>query len=283
MAGYLPPPGVYLQNDMYAYEGSGGGSRIFQSGGRLIADVGSKAQADFLTGTWVLPAEILGGNLAIGAIIPAGHVAVNAGLSLYAPRLDAILSRGTYDDAWLIGDPVASAVLGWHSGNFHWNITGLLNVPVGQYREGELANLAFNRWAGDISFALTWFDPKIGWDISGAAGFTFNGTNQATDYTTGTEFHAEWAVTKTLSKAWSAGLVGYYYQQVTGDSGAGAALGAYEGRVAALGGTIAYNFEVGKTPVSARLKIYREFAAENRMEGTLGFLTVAFPLSTGSP
>ncbi|WP_244644266.1 SphA family protein [Azorhizobium oxalatiphilum] len=282
MAGYLPPPGVYLQNDVYFYEGSGGSGRIFSSGGRLIADVSSKAQADFLTGTWVLPADVLGGHLAVGAILPAGHVSVNAGAALYAPRFDAVFARGVQDDAWIVGDPVLSAVLGWHAGNFHWNVTGLLNVPVGNYRNDALANLAFHRWAGDVSLALTWFDPKIGWDLSGAVGLTFNGTNEATDYTTGTEFHAEWALTKTLSKEWSAGLIGYYYQQITGDSGSGAQLGAYEGRVAALGGTIAYNFEVGKTPVSARLKVYREFAAENRLEGTLGFLTVAFPLSIDS-
>jgi|GEM_PF-4615209 len=55
-------------------------------------------------------------------------------------------------------------------------------------------------------------------------------------------------------------------------------LGAFKGRVTALGGTIAYNFKVAEVPVSARIKIYREFNAKNRQEGTAGFLTLSFPL-----
>ncbi|WP_348928836.1 transporter [Aquabacter sp. CN5-332] len=281
MAGYLPPPGVYLQNDLYHYSGTGGGGKIFSTGGRLIADVESQATADFVTGTWVLPFDVLGGNLAVGAILPYGHVNVDAGLQLFAPRLNAVFNRDIGDSASVFGDPVFSTTLGWHAENFHWNVTLLVNTPVGNYRENALANLSFNRWANDLSGALTWFDPKLGIDLSGVVGITFNGTNDVTDYTTGTEFHVEWAATKTLSKEWSIGILGYYYQQLTGDSGSGATLGAYEGRIAAIGGTIAYNFEVGKTPVSTRLKVFQEFAAENRLEGTLGYFTVAFPLITG--
>jgi hypothetical protein len=43
---------------------------------------------------------------------------------------------------------------------------------------------------------------------------------------------------------------GYYYQQVTGDSGVGATLGDFEGRVTALGGILTYDFALGKIPVS---------------------------------
>lgn len=282
MAGFLPPPGFYLQNDMYFYEGSGGGQRIFSAGGRLLLDVNSKAQTDLMTGTWVLPGDVLGGNLAFGAIVPVGHVAVSAGATVAAPRLDAVVSRDLYDSAWQFGDPVLSSTLGWHSGDFHWNVTGLLNVPIGAYDENGLANLSFHRWAGDLSLALTWFNPEIGIDLSGVVGITFNGTNGLTNYTTGTEFHVEWAATKAFSKQWSAGVIGFHYQQITGDSGGGANLGAYKGRVTALGGTVAYSFNAGNTPVTTRLKIFREFDVGNRMQGTAGYLTVSFPVSMAS-
>lgn len=282
MAGFVPPPGLYLQNDMYFYEGSVGGQRIFSAGGRLLVDVDTTAQIDLLTGTWVLPSEVLGGNFAIGMILPAGHVDVTAGATLAVPRLDAVVSRDVRDSAWQVGDPVLSSTLGWHAGDFHWNITGLLNVPIGSYNEDGLANISFNRWAGDLSLAVTWFNPEVGIDLSGLVGITFNGTNGLTDYTTGNEFHAEWAATKALSKEWSVGLIGYYYQQISGDSGEGANLGPFKGRVPALGGTLAYNFTAGSTPVTARLKIYREFAAENRMEGTSGYFTLSFPILAGA-
>lgn len=278
MAGYIPPPGVYVQNDVYYYSGAADANRRFLSGGQLIADVQADLRADFLTGTWVLPQEVLGGNLAIGVILPAGRPKVTANVLFNPAEFDPLARRAT-DDAFVFGDPVATASLGWHSGNWHWNVTGMLNIPAGDYREGEIANLAFNRWAGDISGAVTWLDAESGIELSAAAGFTFNGTNDATDYTTGTEFHVEWAATKALTKQLSVGLVGYYYDQITGDSGPGARLGSFEGQVTALGGTIAYNFELGQTPVSTRLKIYREFDAVNRLEGTAGYVTISFPLS----
>lgn len=157
-------------------------------------------------------------------------------------------------------------------------------IPSGTYVAGQLSNVSLNRPAIDIFGAITWLDPAIGWDLSAAAGFTFNRTNTATDYKTGDEFHLEWGATKYLTKEFTIGMVGYFYQQLTPDSGGGARLGAFEGRVVALGGTFGYTFEVGKIPVSTRLKGYREFDVQNRMEGTAGFLTVAFPLwiDTGS-
>lgn len=277
MAGYIPPPGIYVQNDVYYYDGSLGGNRNLPVGGQILAEVNGKVAANFLTATWVLPTGLLGGNLAVGLIVPAGQPQVEADILINPAPIGPVGARAR-DTAFVFGDPVASMSLGWHAGNWHWNVTGLLNMPLGDYRQGEIANLAFHRVAADISAAVTWLDPASGWELSAAAGFTFNGTNPATDYTTGTEFHAEWAVTKMLTRQFSVGLVGYYYDQVTGDSGPGARLGPFKGRATALGGTLAYNFQLGDIPLSTRIKVYREFDVENRLEGTAGYLTVALPL-----
>ena len=40
--------------------------------------------------------------------------------------------------------------------------------------------------------------------------------------------------------------MGYHYQQVTGDSGAGAALGSFEGRVSGIAPDIVYTLMGGK-------------------------------------
>ncbi|MFC0220429.1 transporter [Pseudochelatococcus lubricantis] len=281
MAGFLPPPGFYVQNDFYFYDGDLSAGKSFPAGGRVVSDVKAQARTNLLSGTWVLPHEVLGGNVAIGAILPFGRTGVTAGLDVDAPRLGIDAYRSLRDKATVFGDPVATASLGWHAGKFHWNIAGMLNVPVGDYRDGQLANLAFHRWAGDISAAVTWLDPEKGLDLSVAAGFTFNGENPKTDYRTGTEFHIEWAVTQFLSKDFSIGVVGYHYEQLTGDGGRGARLGSYKGRVTAVGGSVGYNFTVGEVPVSTRLKVFREFNTRNRMEGTAGIVTVALPLATG--
>jgi hypothetical protein len=39
-----------------------------------------------------------------------------------------------------------------------------------------------------------------------------------------------------------------------------------------------YNFALGKIPVSTSARVYREFDAENRLQGTAGWLTMAIPL-----
>jgi hypothetical protein len=56
-------------------------------------------------------------------------------------------------------------------------------------------------------------------------------------------------------------------------------LGSFKGRVVAIGPVINLNFQVGKIPVSANLKYFREFDVENRLEGDAGYVTISMPLS----
>ena len=163
------------------------------------------------------------------------------------------------DRIFTIADPLASAMIGWHSGFWHWNIATLINVPIGDYQAGQLANVAFHRWGADVTGALTYFDPQGGFEVSAAMGITFNGRNPVTDYLTGNEFHLEWSVSKYITKEFSLGVVGYFDQQFSDDSGSGARLGPNRGRVAGLGGTLGYNFVVGTVPISTRVKVFREF------------------------
>ncbi|MFD1790603.1 transporter [Ochrobactrum teleogrylli] len=272
MAAILPAPGLYLQNDTYFYRASAGASAPLPLGGVVGFGVDAKAVVDLPTFIWSTPYELLGGRLAFGLTTPFGQQNVDADL-VYGPYSGDIDNSVTR-----IGDPVVTTTIGWNSGDFHWSLNGMVNVPIGDYQKDSLANIAFHRWGGDLSAAGTWFDPARGLDISGVVGFTFNGKNQETDYRTGTEFHVEGAVSQYFSKQFSLGAIGYYYQQISDDSGSGAVLGGYRGRVAALGVTASYNFEFDKTPVQARVKLLRELHTENRVEGTAAFLTLSVPL-----
>ena len=75
----------------------------------------------------------------------------------------------------------------------------------------------------------------------------------------------------------SAGIVGYYYDQLTGDSGDGAS-GPFKGQVSALGLTFSHTFMVQERPVATRIKYFHEFDARNRAEGDVLILTVSVPL-----
>lgn len=277
-AAILPPSGVYFSNDFYYYSGNMGGSKELATGGKIAVGIDGEAFLKLPTAMWVLPEEILGGHIAISTTVPVGWKRTSANLTFDGPLLGS-LERGVSDDVFTIGDPVVGGNIGWSEGNWHWTVGTLVNVPVGDYQEGEISNIAFHHWGADVNAALTYFDPATGWDFSNAIGVTFNAENPATDYRTGNEFHYEGAISKQFNEQFSAGILGYYYDQLTGDTGEGAKLGGFEGRVAALGATVGWNFKFGETPVSARIKYFHEFEAENRAEGDAVFATIAFPLS----
>jgi hypothetical protein len=277
-AGIVPPPGFYFSNDAFAYSGEISGGRNIQIGGAVLANVRTEVRADFLTATWVTPLDVLGGRMAFGVSLPFGVPRVSAGVLIEAPRLGRTFAFSQRDASFVFGDPVAAGILGWDAGNFHWSVGAAVSVPAGGYEAGELSNLAFNRWIGDVYAAVTWLDPQLGLDISGAVGFEFNSENPDTNYRSGNAFHVDLAIEKNLTKEFSVGLLAGYYDQVSGDGGSGNRIGPFKGRVTAVGATAGYNFTLGGTPVSTRIKVLREVDVENRAQGTIGLLTVAFPL-----
>src|SRR5262245_27195312 len=231
MAGFVPPPGIYFIDVNYVYSGDASGNAavgvaLRRLGNRLFPNLPPRTltvQADvFLDGDaqvtmpsflWVAPGKVLGGNVGFGAIMPYGRKAIDVDIDALAtltlPLLNRTIQAGRqfhFDESTTdLGDPVANALIGWHEGNWHWNIGTLLNVPIGPWSKERDTNIAFNHWALDTTAAVTWLDPKIGFEVSSAAGFTFNWENPDTDYTTGTEFHIEWALVQHLSKTLAVG------------------------------------------------------------------------------
>jgi len=279
----MPPlKGVFFDNEAYYYKGSGSGGKSFVVGGNVVAGLDAKILADFATVLWVPTTDLNGVTVAFGAALPVGQVDVDANVVLSGPRGRQI-GVSASDDATVIGDPIATAMLGWKTGDVHVQLSTMLNVPIGDYRKDELANLAFHRWAFDSSLAVSWHDEKSGWDVSGKGGLTFNGENPYTAYKTGTEMHLEAAVEKTFSPKWSAGLQGYYFKQVSADRGPGAALGPFQGEASGVGATAAYNFKIGHMPATLRARAFTEFNVSNRLEGDSFWLGLTVPLSLKMP
>jgi hypothetical protein len=78
-----------------------------------------------------------------------------------------------------------------------------------------------------------------------------------------------------LSKQFLLGLVGYVYDQVSGDSGSGDKVGAFESRVVGIGPQVGYLFPVGDMQGYLNLKAYGEFDARDRPSGVNVWLTFA--------
>ncbi len=234
---------VFLSPSYY-YSGDASKSEELPFNG--TADLGIDADIFIVmpTAIWVTPVNVFGGDLAFSGTYVYGKADLSAEAGIAIPLLSLRASVELNDDRWTAGDPVFSAFVGWHGENQHYLVAASVNIPDAgsDYDEGRLANVALNRWAGDITVAGTWMFPQENIELSGATGVTFNGKNDDTDYETGTEFHLEASVFYQFTKAFSAGVNGYHYRQISDDSGQGAALGSFKGRVTALGAGLSGHF-----------------------------------------
>jgi hypothetical protein len=273
MAGFLPPPGAYLRNDFYAYQGTA--SKIIFSG-RVEANLRGRYLLDLANATYVTPNKIFGANYAAAVIWGAvantfikGHVEVGN-----------LLTRDREGDRTSVSDlTIVPIILGWHVNNFHIIALGNVYIPVGDYDSSRILNTGLNRWAVEPILAVTWLHPKIGTEVSMALGYTMNLRNYATKYQTGNELHLEWFAGQHFTKWLGVGLAGYFYQQVTGDSGAGASLGAFQGQALAIGPCITLNGKIANRPIGLNLRYYDELSTTNRLKGQSFFATLTFGLT----
>jgi hypothetical protein len=97
--------------------------------------------------------------------------------------------------------------------------------------------------------------------------FEFNTEQRDTDITYGDAYTLEWGVSKMLAKVVDVGAVGYYQQQVTGDSN-----GQPLNRVAAVGPEVSVAFPPEMFFVSLRYNY--EFMADSRAQGNSIALTL---------
>lgn len=284
LAAFLPKPGWYLTNDLYHYDASN--NEFLPLGDRFVQKAEANALVNIAQLTWITDISLAGGRLAVSAVLPYGRVEVTGRGAVLLPDGTEI-ARGVEDSVTGMGDPAVGAALGWkrRTGNRFraWSGYSSVFVPVGDYKTGRLANVGKNRWALDVGAAYTMANFGSGREFSSVVGVTFNGENEDTDYETGTEIHIEAAGVQHLPKSWSIGLVGYFYRQLTGDSGDGANFGSFKGRVWGLGPQASYQFKGEKHPLSLNLRWYREFDAKNRLEGDAVFLTVSVPLKVRMP
>lgn len=266
-AGVTPPPGVFFSNQFYRYSGSIEGSIPFE-GGRILGRGDVSALVAVPTILWVTPAEIAGGRVGLSLTAPYGRVDVDG-------RIGPIALS---DRTTAFGDPSVTAFLGWRHDNLHWQLGATGFLPVGGYKKGALANVAKNRLAVDVFGTMSWIDPALGLDVSNVVGVTFNAENRATNYRTGTEFHWEWSVTKKFENGLSVGPAGYYYRQLTDDTGSGAVLGGFRGETLAVAGVLGFDFVAGGIPVSTKLRYFHEVKTKNRLKGNAVFLSLSMPL-----
>lgn len=253
-----------------------GGDVRFPRGGQI--DVGIDGRGDlFAFGpTYTFEERFLNGQASLSLLAIAGRNNASVDATLTGPR-GGTVSGSRSESLTGFGDILPQFTVKWNEGvnNYMTYVMGL--VPIGSYDPDRLANIGLGHGAVDWGAGYTYLDPSTGREFSIAGGLTYNFENPDTDYQSGIDGHIDWAASQFISEHTHIGLVGYAFQQLTGDSGAGATLGDFKSRVFGIGPQIGYKFEANDTTDGyVNLKGYYEFGAQNRAEGWNVWLTLAF-------
>ncbi len=260
---------IYIHTDV-----SSGAGQQFPRGGRV--DVGIAGRGDLVAygPTYVFATPVLGAQASVSVLGIAGRNNASAALSLTGP-LGNTIALNRSEGLTSYGDVIAQVALKWNKGVHNYMVYGMGDIPVGDYDPSRLANLGIGHGAIDFGGGYTYFNPATGNEFSAVAGMTYNFKNTSTQYQNGIDFHLDWGASHFVTKQVQLGLAGYYFQQITDDFGAPAALGGFRSRVAAVGPQIGFLFPVGDMQGYLNIKGYKEFAAENRPEGFNTWVTFA--------
>lgn len=243
----------------------------------LNANLDANVDLVLLNPTYVFSTPVFGGQLAIGLMGIVGHNKTSIDGTLTAMVGPIVATRSGSIDSSLtgFGDLYPQASLRWNMGvhNFMTYVTG--DIPVGAYNPSRLANLGIGHGAIDGGVGYTYLNPATGHEFSAVTGLTYNFKNNDTNYQNGVDWHLDWGASQFLSKQFFVGAVGYFYNQITADSGQAAFLGSNESRVIGVGPQIGFLFPVGNMQGYLNVKGYGEFDAASRPSGWNAWLTFA--------
>ena len=249
------------------------------------ARISARADLGFFVPSYVFATPFLGGQASAGLLIPFGvnDTALNATVSGTLGPIPFTRPINLSQTTTGFGDLVPQFAVRWNAGvnNYMAYITG--DIPVGLYNSANLANIGIGHGAIDGGVGYTYFDPSTGHEFSAVLGLTGNFENPSTNYTNGIDAHLDWGASQFVTKQLQIGLVGYFYEQLTADSGCAPILCPFESRVIGVGPQIGYLFPVGNMQGYLNLKGYTEFDNENRPDGWNVWLTFSLSPAAQAP
>ncbi len=243
----VPPPGYYVIDYDNYYEAQ---HLLGNAGNDLIPAFRVDALANAFRFVHWSSQKFLGAQVGQQFILPYVVLDVSAaGLHQH---------KSGFGD--LTVDPL---LLSFQNAKFHVVVTPEINLPTGEFKKGVLrisAGTTFN------------FEPVVAFTYTGAKNFEFdsklmydiNTVNPATNYTSGNEFHTDYAVGYARNGLFT-GVAGYYYRQTTDDFANGQRVGSdgFRGSVFSFGPDI--HVSLAKTLLA--FKWEHEVGVKNRTIG----------------
>jgi hypothetical protein len=264
-----PKPGLQLSNTLWVQVGN-----VNQAVLQGVVDVGLDIDVvlDLVGGSYTFAVPALGGTYTVAALIPFGYANLSAEAT--GPRgREVSASADSFDLADIALVPLQ---LNWSVGEFSFKFGETIVAPTGGYDVDERVNLGRNYWSFDTVGAATWLHAATGTEASIAPGIMVNTKNEDTNYQTGAEFHLDFAVNQFLAKTFAIGLRGYWYQQVSGDSGSGAVLGDFKSEALGIGPGFFWTPEFAGGKLVIQGKWLHDLDADNRFKSDYGIATVAW-------
>ncbi len=263
-------PGWIVQPIYLKYEGGFSSTVSVPVGGAISVGLDAKIDSVTLGGLYTFDQTVLGAHYSVGAYLPYIWMDVTGTVGGFS-RTDRVEGLG---DITLL-----PAMLAWKSGQWQFDAMLPIYAPTGKYQVGSLANPGLNYWTIDPTIAATYSNEKTGFNFGVHAGVTFNTTNKATDYRSGSVLHTEVSVQQLLPVGpgiFGFGLNGFLYQQISGDSGSGATSGDFKGRSAGIGPVIDYIIPTETGALVFEAKWLPELDTKNRLEGDYFWFKVAW-------
>jgi hypothetical protein len=252
----LPPPGIYFRDYNYFYTAD---QLNNASGGKNgPADLDTFTYANLPRVLWITDTKLLGGFVGLDGFLPFVY-----------QRTSVNTPGGPFNGKTFgIGDFFAEGTLSWHLKQFDFAVGSGVDAPTGDSGPPPTTRIGAGYWTFMQTAGATWYiDEEKTWAVSALNRYEFNTKQRDTHVTPGDAYTLEWGVSKTVAKVVDLGAVGYYQQQVTGNSDRSPL-----NRVAAVGPEVNVVFPSQMLFVSLRYNY--EFMAESRAQGHAFALTL---------
>lgn len=246
----LPPPGVYFRDYNFFYFADN-----FKDLG-VPFDIFAYINAPRVI--WMTDVKILGANYGMDLIVPFAY-------------LDWKL--GTRDSYFGLGDiQIEPLLLSWHFKQFDLAGGYAVWAPTGDYSRNRPDFVSKGFWSHMLTLGGTWYpDEQKTWAISLLNRYEICHEQEQTHTDPGQVYTIEWGFSKSLSKTVDVGLIGYYQQQVTEDTGPNKFSDKLDRKVG-VGPEI--SAVCPKLGLITSLRYAYEFGAVERPEGHLVTLTL---------
>jgi len=268
-------PGSFFKPMYMNYSGSA--SAQIPTAAGVASNLDAQADTLVLGGGYTFDQTVLGGaHYTVAAFLPYSWLDISANVNLPGGG-----SVGRRSEVSGFGDlTVVPVMLAWKTSD-NWQVNALMPIyaPTGSYKEGRLGNPGLNYWTFDPMVGVAYTNKQSGFNAMIHGGYAMNTENSDTDYQSGSLLHVDAAIQQILpvgSGFLTLGAEGFYFDQITGDSGSGAVLGDFKGMTAGLGPVLGYIQPLGKESLVFELKWLAEMDTKNRLEGDYTWLKAVY-------